>query len=529
MSKSLNATRRLKFAFARHLSTPVAFASLALFATALGTLGAQEPTFAWAKKLESNRDARTGVVDTEGNYAMVSSSGPAFAVAKLDPQGEVLWKRGLPKIWKLAAGPDGSVYVAGSLVWYSAYSDTIKQIPLEAWVPDPALISGSGSAYVAKLARDGTVQWLRRFGELERMEAEAIAVNPDGSYYVAGFYAQGAAQIGNTTLPKPSGKGNLFIAKFSSDGSAEWARAGTSLDGDSAFGGSKLISVASGGVLFIAPHAYGGFSFGELTTYALAPIIKLDPNGKVLWTIESDTWLRVAQTDPSGNIYVADSDFAFETLKLSKYDSGGALLWSREVQADSPIARWTGVAVDSQGNCFAAGVVGVTQIPFGDSVVSTSSRDMFVVKYSPSGEVRWVIQSKGQTGTSYASAESGGAEPSGVAVSSSGVIFMAGTTSRSVQFGSTTLTGAQWIPNVFVARILDPDNPIAPPLEIGKQAGGLRLRWPVAPEGYVLESATALSGGPWSSFNVPPKVDGDQNLVVLQPETGGRFFRLRKP
>ncbi|MCC7374156.1 MAG: hypothetical protein IT581_05850 [Verrucomicrobiales bacterium] len=57
--------------------------------------------------------------------------------------------------------------------------------------------------------------------------------------------------------------------------------------------------------------------------------------------------------------------------------------------------------------------------------------------------------------------------------------------------------------------------------------GKIRLAWPTAAEGYVLQSTSAL-GGTWEDVADAPVVDGENVTVSVTP-SGSRFYRLQKP
>ena len=62
--------------------------------------------------------------------------------------------------------------------------------------------------------------------------------------------------------------------------------------------------------------------------------------------------------------------------------------------------------------------------------------------------------------------------------------------------------------------------------------GGMNrtLKWPVYPAGYLVEARTNLTGGAWSTSNVPAIViTNGQNNIFLNPTNAGQFFRLRRP
>lgn len=56
----------------------------------------------------------------------------------------------------------------------------------------------------------------------------------------------------------------------------------------------------------------------------------------------------------------------------------------------------------------------------------------------------------------------------------------------------------------------------------------LILSWPIAADGYLLESAPTIDG-PWTAVDAEPEVDGSQTKVVVDTENEMRFFRLRTP
>ena len=68
-----------------------------------------------------------------------------------------------------------------------------------------------------------------------------------------------------------------------------------------------------------------------------------------------------------------------------------------------------------------------------------------------------------------------------------------------------------------------------PNLSISRAGNNVNLSWPVSAAGYVLESASAASGGAWTAVATPAVVAGDKNTVAVDSTTGTKFYRLRKP
>ena len=71
---------------------------------------------------------------------------------------------------------------------------------------------------------------------------------------------------------------------------------------------------------------------------------------------------------------------------------------------------------------------------------------------------------------------------------------------------------------------INPATPESPTLTAGLEAGGLRLTWPAAAAGFILEQRTEATTGAWTPV---PGVSGTSALI---PVSGDRqWFRLRQP
>ncbi len=231
-------------------------------------------------------------------------------------------------------------------------------------------------------------------------------------------------------------------------------------------------------------------------------------------------------------------------LVLDKYSPNGSLLWSRQPQVNSDSASYTGIAVDTQGNCFAGGYFGVTSPPPdypnlpGDiffeskSVTNVASQyELFLVKYSASGDASWVLQTIGLDPLIK------GLHPervsdtrmSSIATAPQGGVFISGGMRGTVEFGGTTVIGQGWdgFLGIFASHILDPDI-VRPQLSIRRQVEGLRLNWPASFSGFVLETTGALPVPAWTTVPTATILDGDQNVVIVKTGSGTMFFRLRK-
>ena len=68
----------------------------------------------------------------------------------------------------------------------------------------------------------------------------------------------------------------------------------------------------------------------------------------------------------------------------------------------------------------------------------------------------------------------------------------------------------------------------APTLQLSVVAGQLRLSWPTAPSGYVLESSDTMLPGNWTPVPTTPEVINAFNTVDVPMTSPGKLFRLKK-
>lgn len=139
--------------------------------------------------------------------------------------------------------------------------------------------------------------------------------------------------------------------------------------------------------------------------------------------------------DPGGaSVYVAGS-------QLSKYTTGGQLLWSQGLGGSSASA-WS-VAVDPSGDAVVSGTFTGSIVLGTATLTSAGGNDAFVAKFDPSGNVLWAL---GFGGTGYDQA-------TGLAMDGTGNAYVTGRFSNSVAFDGTHMLTSAGNTDAFVLKL----------------------------------------------------------------------------
>lgn len=213
---------------------------------------------------------------------------------------------------------------------------------------------GTRSFSARKYSQTGTVLWTRELASgLEQHNYNvnaAAATDGKGNLYLSAYLEDGA---------------RAELRKYWAKGTLAWRKQDTGSVAD--------IDVSSSGLLHTVSDVWDDHQ--TLTRYR--------SNGELLWRVvlpEVNDSRKVAVG--SGNeIYVAtnDEEFQFELrVRLTKYDSHGTRIWTREVQ-DAFDLRLDGLDADDQGNAF----LGLTN-PDYDQDQSRRFKEFYT--YSPSGK-----------------------------------------------------------------------------------------------------------------------------------------------
>jgi hypothetical protein len=262
--------------------------------------------------------------------------------------------------------------------------------------------------------------WIKQWGTERYEGGESVVADGDGNVYVAGNTTGSIGEQVN------QGSYDAFITKYNSLGSWQWtAPLGTSRS-DYAYG----LAVGGDGAMYVVGCTYG--NLGENTNSGRGDVFlaKYDSSGVRQWTTllgsaGNDAAYGVAEGS-GGAVYVAGStsgslggnpNAGGMDAFLAKYNSTGVRQWTKLLGSEGDEVAYS-VAADRSGAVY---VAGSTSGSLGGNP-NAGGMDAFLAKYDSAGVRQW---------TRLLGSE-GDAAAHGVAVDSSGAVYVAGFTSGSL-------------------------------------------------------------------------------------------------
>jgi hypothetical protein len=311
----------------------------------------------------------------------------------------------------------------------------------------------------------GGSPWSKWYGGSGGDTGRGVAVDTSGNVVVAGQY-QGVVNFGTgsfTSYTNPASGPTIdaFLAKYSSSGSPVWSK---SLGGNSSDAANGVATDSSGNVVVTGYQASSTVDYGAglLPNRGVTDIFlaKYSPTGGYLWAktiggTGADSGAATA-VDSAGNVFATGNidgtsgvDFGGGALFsagakdvfLVKYSPVGGHVWSKRF-GGTGYDFGAAVAVDSAGNVVVAGTFDGTIDLGGGQLTTAGDRDIFVAKFSSTGQHIWSKRFGGSSADFVR----------GIAVSSAGDVLLTGHFLATINFGGPSLTSAGF-EDIFLAKL----------------------------------------------------------------------------
>jgi uncharacterized protein (AIM24 family) len=388
-----------------------------------------------------------------GGTMLTSAGGNDIFVAKYAADGTLLWARryggtGDDNAYALAVDGSGGVVIAG---YFAATVD---------FGGGPLTSSGGEDVFVVKLSASGAHLWSRRYGSANDDEARGVVTDGSGNVVVTGSFTN-TVDFGGGALTS-LGSTDIFVAKYAANSGAHlWSKrlGGTDFDA-----GHGVAVDSGGNVLLAGEfYQTADFGGGPLTSAGVGDVFvaKYKSDGSYVWArragdVASDVAQSVA-VDGSDNVLLTGSfngsaDFGGGPLTsaggddifLASYSPAGAPRWSKRFGSTSTDDGYR-VATDGSGNVLLSGSFH-GQVDFGGGLQNaTALLDAFVAKYNPSGTFQWVKHFGGTGSMDINSAF-------GVSADCAGNVIAGGYFTGTVDFGDGARTAMGILDGFLIKR-----------------------------------------------------------------------------
>ena len=246
--------------------------------------------------------------------------------------------------------------------------------------------AGRNDAFLTKFDANGFLLWTRQLGTYTEDYSCGVSADGLGNVYIAGY------TLGNLGGANAGGA-DPYVSKYNASGTLIWTKQIGTSDHEEGFS----VSADGLGNVFVSGSVYSvpeGSTIGDNNAF----VSKLDASGTLLWTKQLGTSSYDVSygvsADGLGNVYISGftngslegvSAGSFDAF-LSKYDSGGALLWSEQIGTSSSDLSW-GVSADILGHVYISGTTRGSL-----KGISAGGNDAFVSKYDANGTLLWTEQ-----------------------------------------------------------------------------------------------------------------------------------------
>ncbi len=277
------------------------------------------------------------------------------------------------------------------------------------------------------------------------IQVSAVTVDQTNNIYIAGTYGD-SALLGVTKLKATPVGDDMFLAKLNNSGQYSWAKSFGSGDGS-----DQLFDVTHDpdGNIYVCGYFSGQIVLDtfHVNSNSISNVIlaKYNSSGNVLWA----RLVWHAQQGPGG--LVCDHGYVYAAVNhtLAKYTSDGDTVWTRTAADNVSVpVEYSDIAVDSSGNLYVSGEY-TGQITYGATTLHAASitdRDVLILKYDSLGNVIWA---KGAGAVSSPIQEDVGR---GIAVASSGYIFVVGQFKGTAKFEADSVISGGASSSLFVAK-----------------------------------------------------------------------------
>lgn len=338
-----------------------------------------------------------------GTYVTCAGNHDIY-LAKYGPDGSFKWVRTAggesgDYTHAMACDAAGNVYITGEIERTVKFgSITFKG-------------NGSNDVFLAKYNTNGDVLWAKKVGGSNKSDQGLGLALVAGSVYITGNF-QSSANFAGTKLTS-SGLLDIFIAKYSTEGSLQWIKKA----GGPGYDVGNAITGDSGGNIYVTGYFSNTAKFGGKSVTSKGGkdifVAKYNSSGSCIWVKSAGSGATEygygIAADNFGRVFVTGGfrySTTFGSIKLKAaggnadmfvacYNSSGDVVWAKKGGGDyNDYGR--AIAIDGSSNLYITGNYGFSATFGSKTIPGVDSAEIYFASYDVAGNVRWVLNASGQ-------------------------------------------------------------------------------------------------------------------------------------
>jgi hypothetical protein len=361
--------------------------------------------------------------DTLANIGGSNSSTDIYVI-KYDSTGAIQWAHraggmGSDVGLGIAADNSGNVYVAGYMGNGYSVGDSLN------FGTSVIYYNGAGNMFLLKYNASGNPLWAKTQSGTGSAQGHGVATDSIGNVYVTGTYVNATITLDTSILPNPSTNQFIFLVKYDSAGTVLWAHGTGSTKDDNAtavvtdHSGNVYIT---GDIK--ATTLFGAYTLTNTSTNSSYMFIaKYSSNGVAEWCNSGSggtfNFGYGLVTDPSNNVYstgLFEGGIFFgntiniptgEGVFVVKYSTNGLATWAIDAVSSHAVLG-NAITIDQSMNLYVTGYMQGT-VSFGnDTLILSGQQDAFTAKLSNAYAGISEVQSINNNITVYPNPNDGG-------------------------------------------------------------------------------------------------------------------------
>lgn len=319
----------------------------------------------------------------------------------------------------IAADHLGNAYLVGGFIESTASV-------FDTDLTNGAFPTQSQDMYLIKLNPAGEVDWISHPMHDALELFTSVAVDADGSAYVAGYFWGNSIDFGGVLLQSiRDNTADSFVAKYNPDGTVEWV---TALPIDQI---NHLALDANGRIYLTGYFSEDQIQIDQVEFTLSGPnqtdqfILCLDQNRQAVWghATASHGQLNDFQADADGNAYLAgivtqDDPMSFDSFEINtsgtdafsmafliQFDANGEPVWKKQPNPEfsnivSISSSIKSLAISPAGQVIVGGDYRGPRLLFEQGTITNTSEsetDAFVASYTADGDLNWATTLGGES------------------------------------------------------------------------------------------------------------------------------------